>query len=76
MSPILRDNHCISFHVFTAASISMAISRISLQSLSLSLNYLSIIDYVVLTNILKCVLPCLGTGVTYTELSVNTHLAE
>ena len=52
----------------------MSISRICLQSLGL--NYLSIINCMVITNILTCFLPHVETGVTYTVLSDNTTLAE
>lgn len=52
----------------------MSVSSISLQSLGLY--YLCIISYMVIINILKCFLPHLETGVTYTVLSDNTTLAE
>lgn len=54
----------------------MSISRISLQSLNMSLNYLSMINYTVVTNITKYFLSHLGTVVTYTVLLGNTTLAE
>ena len=57
-----------------SVSVSKFVSRIRLQRLSLSCH--SIINRMVVTNILKFFLPHLGTGVTYTVLLGDITLAE